>query len=466
VVVRYATDELIGPEGLTLEESQDIVGMLAELPDLWDVNVSAWLNDSTTSRFKPEGNQEPFIAFVKKMTTKPVVGVGRFTSPDTMVSQIRRGILDMIGAARPSIADPFLPKKIEEGRPDDIRECIGCNMCVSGDFTMSHFRCTQNPTMGEEWRKGWHPEILPARKSQDEVLVVGAGPAGLECARALGQRGYRVNLAEASGELGGRVARETKLPGLSEWGRVRDYRAYQLGKLANVEIYRGSRLDAAHLLEMGASRVVIDTGAHWRRDGVGRMHGFAVPGLDAPNVFTPDDIMAGKPVKGPVVIYDDDHYYMGGVIAEKLRRDGHDVAIVTPADLVSGWTVKTLESTQIQRHLLELGIELVVKQDVVRFKGDHVELACVFTGKLSQRACASLVTVTARLPDDTLYRDLMAQPDAVRSAGIKSVTMIGDALAPGTIAAAVYQGHRYARELDEPPVGEVAFKREMPSLVV
>jgi dimethylamine/trimethylamine dehydrogenase len=428
--------------------------------------VSAWLNDSTTSRFKPEGNQEPFIAFVKKMTTKPVVGVGRFTSPDTMVSQIRRGILDMIGAARPSIADPFLPKKIEEGRPDDIRECIGCNMCVSGDFTMSHFRCTQNPTMGEEWRKGWHPEILPARKSQDEVLVVGAGPAGLECARALGQRGYRVNLAEASGELGGRVAREMKLPGLSEWGRVRDYRAYQLGKLANVEIYRGSRLDAAHLLEMGASRVVIATGAHWRRDGVGRMHGFAVPGLDAPNVFTPDDIMAGKPVKGPVVIYDDDHYYMGGVIAEKLRRDGHDVAIVTPADLVSGWTVKTLESTQIQRHLLELGIELVVKQDVVRFKGDHVELACVFTGKLSQRACASLVTVTARLPDDTLYRDLMAQPDAVRSAGIKSVTMIGDALAPGTIAAAVYQGHRYARELDEPPVGEVAFKREMPSLVV
>ena len=152
------------------------------------------------------------------MTSKPVVGVGRFTSPDSMVAQIRRGILDFIGAARPSIADPFLPKKIEEGRLEDIRECIGCNICVSGDYTITPIRCTQNPTMGEEWRKGWHPEIISAKGSEDAVLIVGAGPAGLECARALGQRGYRVHLAEAGEELGGRVAKESRLPGLAEWG--------------------------------------------------------------------------------------------------------------------------------------------------------------------------------------------------------------------------------------------------------
>ncbi|MFZ5789231.1 MAG: FAD-dependent oxidoreductase [Pseudomonadota bacterium] len=465
VVVRYAVDELMGPEGLTLEESRDIVGMLAELPDLWDVNVSAWLNDSTTSRFKPEGNQEPFIAFVKKHTTKPVVGVGRFTSPDTMVSQVRRGVLDMIGAARPSIADPFLPKKIEEGRLDDIRECIGCNICVSGDFTMSPIRCTQNPTMGEEWRKGWHPEIIPARRSNDEVLVVGAGPAGLECARALGQRGYRVHLAEASAELGGRVARESRLPSLSEWIRVRDYRVYQIDKMANIEVFRDSRLDAEHVREFGAAHVVIATGARWRRDGVGRTHGFAIPGFDAVNVFTPDDIIAGRRPTGPVIVYDDDYYYMGGVIAEKLRRDGLDVAIVTPADLVSPWTQKTLEASHIQRRLLELGIELLVKQDVAAFKGDHVELACAYTGRRSQRACASLVAVTARLPEEALYRQLLVDPDAMEKAGIKSVTAIGDARAPGTIAAAVYQGHRFARELDEPATGEVAFKRELPTAV-
>ena len=90
-----------------------------------------------------------------------MVGVGRFTSPDTMVSQVKRGLLDLIGAARPSIADPFLPKKIEEGRPEDIRECIGCNICVSGDMTQTPIRCTQNPTMGEEWRRGHQGHLEP-----------------------------------------------------------------------------------------------------------------------------------------------------------------------------------------------------------------------------------------------------------------------------------------------------------------
>ena len=90
--------------------------MLAELPDLWDVNVAGWDNDSLTSRFGKEGHQEPIISFVKQLTSKPVVGVGRFTSPETMVSMVKRGVLDLIGSARPSIADPFLPQKIKEGR--------------------------------------------------------------------------------------------------------------------------------------------------------------------------------------------------------------------------------------------------------------------------------------------------------------------------------------------------------------
>jgi dimethylamine/trimethylamine dehydrogenase len=201
--------------------------MLAELPDLWDVNISGWSNDSQTSRFAKEGYQEEYTRFVKSLTTKPVVGVGRFTSPDTMVSQIKRGVMDFIGAARPSIADPFLPKKLQEGRIEDIRECIGCNICVSSDYTSTNLRCTQNPTMGEEWRRGWHPERIAAKKSDGAVLVIGAGPAGLEAALAAARRGYEVHLAEATSTLGGRVTREAALPGLSEWARVRDWRVGQ-----------------------------------------------------------------------------------------------------------------------------------------------------------------------------------------------------------------------------------------------
>ena len=463
VVVRMAVEELLGEDGLTSEaEGRDVIEMLAELPDLWDVNVSSWFNDSTTSRFHPEGSQERYIAFVKQVTSKPVVGVGRFTSPDTMVSMIRRGVLDMIGAARPSIADPFLPKKIEDGRPDDIRECIGCNICVSGDFTITPIRCTQNPTMGEEWRKGWHPEVIPAKTSDESVLVIGAGPAGLECARALGERGYAVHLAEATADLGGRVSAETRLPGLAEWGRVRDYRVYQLGKLPNVEIYRDSRLTAEHVREFGFPHIVLATGARWRRDGVGRDRIRPVPGFDGAGVYTPDDIMAGATPAGPVVIFDDDHFYMGGVLAEKLRREGLEVALVTPAEAASVWTANTLEVRHIQKRLLELGVEIVPNRTVTRFDGEAAELACVFTGRQFYRPCASVVSVTARLPVEGLYQELRADPDGLAAAGIRSVTAIGDCLAPGTIAMAVYAGHRFAREFGEPPAPIVPFRRELP----
>src|SRR5262249_28722175 len=268
VAVRLTVDELLGPAGMHKEETQEVVGLLAELPDLWDFTLGGWDNDSRSSRFAEEGNQEPYIAGLKSLTSKPVVGVGRFTSPDAMVRQIRKGLLDLIGAARPSIADPFLPRKIEEGHPEDIRECIGCNICISGDMTMSPIRCTQNPSMGEEWRRGWHPERIRPRRSDSRALVVGAGPAGLECARALGQRGYPVALAEAGHELGGRVARECRLPHVSAWGRVRDYRVQQLAKLPAVEIFRESPLAASDVLEFGFPHVVIATGARWRRDGI------------------------------------------------------------------------------------------------------------------------------------------------------------------------------------------------------
>lgn len=229
VVARFAVDEMMGSDGLEWQnEGRDAIEMMAEMPDMWDVNVADWANDSMTSRFAPEGYQEDYIAFVKQVSSKPVTTVGRYTSPDTMVSAIRRGLVDMICAARPSIADPFLPNKIKEGRADDIRECIGCNICAAWNNLSAPIRCTQNPTMGEEWRKGWHPEKITAKESDSHVLVVGAGPAGLEAAHQLGKRGYRVTLAEAADQAGGRVSRESALPNLNAWARVRDYR---LGKL-------------------------------------------------------------------------------------------------------------------------------------------------------------------------------------------------------------------------------------------
>ncbi|HEY2662113.1 MAG TPA: FAD-dependent oxidoreductase [Caulobacteraceae bacterium] len=465
VAVRLAVDELMGEAGLTSQgEGRDIIEMLAQLPDLWDVNISAWSNDSQTSRFAQEGYQEDYTRFVKSMTTKPVVGVGRFTSPDTMVSQIRRGVLDFIGAARPSIADPFLPKKLEEGREDDIRECIGCNMCVSSDYSSTNLRCTQNPTMGEEWRRGWHPERIATKGSDGAALIVGAGPAGLEAALSAARRGYEVHLAEATAQLGGRVSREAALPGLSEWARVRDWRVGQLNKLTNVHIYRDSRLEAEHVQEFGARHVVVATGALWRRDGVGRENGFALEGFDGASVFTPDDIMAGRLPPGPVVIFDDDHYYMGGVLAERCRASGAAVTLVTPAAMPSAWTANTLEALPIARRLARLGVEVVTYSNISRFADGRVVLVNGLTGALTQREAASVVTVTARLPVDGLYEALKAMPERLSEVGIASLKRIGDCYAPSTIQAAVYAGHKLARELDDAAVTAL-LPRELPQWV-
>ena len=469
VPCRISMDELLGPDGLEKAEAEDAIGMVAELPDLWDLVLAGWENDSVTSRFGAEGTHESFIDGVKKLTTKPVVAVGRYTSPDRMASVVRKGLIDLIGCARPSIADPFLPKKIEEGRLEDIRECIGCNICVSGDFTVSPIRCTQNPTMGEEWRRGWHPERIRPKASDKPVLLVGAGPAGLEAAQALGKRGYEVTLAEKSTELGGRVNREIRLPGLSAWGRVRDHREQQLHQLSNVRIYFDSELDAASVLEFGFPRVVVATGARWRRDGVGHHWTRPMPIAGGTRVLTPDDVMDGAtlPQGTPVLVWDDDHYYMGGLMAEVLADMGCETHYLTPACEVSTWTRATMEQHFIQARLLEKGVKVHPFANLDAVGEGGVTASCVFTGRAEEVEAEAVVLVTSRASEDRLARDLEARAADWSDAGIESVVTIGDALAPATIAHAVYAGRRYAEELDGPPVtgDEVPFRRELAELL-
>ena len=456
VAVRLAVDELHGPRGITSEgEGREVIAMLAELPDLWDVNVAGALgNDSKSARFSSEGFQEPYIAFVKSLTTKPVVSVGRFTSPDTMVAQIKRGVQDFIGAARPSIADPFLPLKIREGRADEIRECIGCNICRAANNEGAHLRCTQNPTIAEEWRQGWHPERIAIHPKREKVLVVGAGPAGLEAALSLGRRGLEVALAESGAQLGGRLLHESTLPGLSTWIRVRDWRSHMIGKLSNVSVYPASHMTADDIVDFGADHVVLATGSAWRRDGIG------VAYMDAgsfPSALTPDDVFAGSPITGPVVIYDDEHYFIGGALAEKLRNLGHDVTLATPHAMASSWTVMTDEQDFVQTRLMQAGVTLALSQRVTAQQNQTVTLRCAYTARETTLACGTLILVTGRLPDDGLYTALTASPQKF------GLSRVGDCLQPSSVADAVYSAHRFARAFGLQDQG-APLRRERPPL--
>ena len=438
-----------GTFGFSNAELRDFIEMHGNLPDIWDLAQGTWEACSGTSRFKPEGAQEDLVRGIKALTAKPIVGVGRFTSPDAMVHQIKSGILDFIGAARPSIADPFLPLKVEEGRYEDIRECIGCNICVSGDMTGSLSRCTQNTAFMEEWRKGWHPDRARPKGASESVLIVGAGPTGLEAALQAARRGYRVTLAEATITLGGRVAKERALPGLSAWGRVADYRTGQMATMTNVYIYRDSRLTAEDVLAMGADHVAIATGAQWRRDAVARLHLHPIPTDAAMPVFTPDDLMAGLgPTSGRVCLYDDDHFYIGSVLAELLVARGCRVDYVTPAVKVAEWADNTLEQGAIMRRLLEIGVEIRLSKAPETIGAKEVSLGCTWTGRPTQLPADAVLMVTSRTPDDALFHATKALD--WQAAGIRSLQLIGDAAAPGPIAWATYAGRAWAEGLDAP----------------
>jgi dimethylamine/trimethylamine dehydrogenase len=444
--------------------------------DLWNIKISyfmEWGNDAGPSRFFKSGYQTWATKAVKEVTNIPVVGVNRMTSPDEMAALIRAGEADFVGAARPSIADPFLPNKIREGRTDDIRECIGCNICVAQFNQEAPLICTQNATAMEEYRRGWHPEKFDPAPDPCSVLVVGAGPAGLECARVLGLRGYEVHLRDAEDEIGGHLRDVMRYPGLAEWGRVISYREGQIAKLSSVELHTGvGKMSTDDILTYGADKVVIAVGAHWATDGLNAVGFGPIEGADAstPQFCTPEQIMAGKEVGDRVVVIDGDGYFTGAAMAEMMADQGKEVSIVTQFMEVAPFCQNTLEGPNLQRllheknikqHLLHwidsMTVDNSVKMSLAYAYRDGSEVVMPpKTGQFPRRAgtdvtnleCDTVILCTARKSNTALFTELKSRKAKWADNDIEAVFHVGDCHTPRFIQLSVFEGHRLAREFE------------------
>ncbi len=459
IATRMCIDGRDSLPGVHVEEMLEVVAMLDPIVDLFDVNVGAWPEDSGTSRYYPEGHQRPWILRVREATGKPIVGVGRYTSPDLMASIIRSGAVDLIGAARPAIADPFLPRKIAEGRYGDIRECTGSNVCILKEETFAHVGCVQNPTAGEEYRRGWHPEGVPAIDMPDRAaLVIGAGPAGMECALTLARRGLAaVHLVDEQDQIGGHLRWTRALPTLGDWGRIIDWRAIQLDQHPAIEVITGRRMSADDVMDYGADIVVIATGSRWAGDGSQPATDAVISGAD--HALTPEQIMSGsRPAAGrAVVVYDAEGYYVGPGIAELLALEGYDVHLVTSHPVVSPVSDGTLEGDFLRRHLHQAGVRMHTGVTLTDIDAQGVR-GETSLGEPWSLAEASVVLVTHRVSDDKLAREL-------RDRGME-VHVVGDAMLPSMVSEAVFDGHRLAREIDGPhPDYPLAYLRERPGAV-
>jgi len=341
---------------------------------------------------------------------------------------------------------------------------MGNNSCLARGNTGNHLGCAQNATAGEEYRRGWHPErFTRAHNADRDVLVVGAGPAGMECAIVLGKRQMRrVHLVEAEPEIGGTMRWIPQLPGLGEWKRFVDWRTIQLSKLPNVEVHTGVRLSADAVRDYGAELVVIATGGHWADDGLNALTHGPIRGADAarPHVLTPEQVMLDgkRPRGGHIVVYDVEGYFMAPGIAEKLAREGFQVELITVLEQISPYSDETLDGPELRKHLHDLGVAMrrAVSLDEIHDGG----VVCSSFGDRIELDTDGVVLVTQRLSNEELYLQLH-ESAALKAAGIEGIYRIGDCVAPRMLPEVIFDGHRLGREIDSPnPALPLPYLRE------
>jgi 2,4-dienoyl-CoA reductase-like NADH-dependent reductase (Old Yellow Enzyme family) len=432
------------PGDLELEDVKRIVPDLEQQADVDYVDVSAGVHHAyihTPMEFEP-GWEKAYAKSIRGVSSKPVLLVGRITTPDVAERLLAEGHGDAICLARQLFTDPDWVTKASEGRADDIRRCVAANYCWKSVSRGGRVQCVYNPEIGREavWGKGTLQRVDRPRK----VVVVGAGPAGLEFARVAAARGHNPVVVEQGSEVGGHVRLESLLPSRAEYGLIATWLADQARK-NGAEIRTSSAVTTANLDEVLAAErpdhVVVATGSRYSRDGFQGWTAGPIPGWETGNCVSWDEVVTGaaRPT-GDVLVLDDLCHVIAPLTAVALAQDGASVRLVTRWPMVGLETILDVYLDWILPKLYQAGVEMLVDHWIESIDGRRVTLANVHHPEGGRELEAdAIVMVTGRRSENELY-------PLLRERGI-SAELIGDAIAPRGTYEAVYEGHRQARKV-------------------
>ncbi|KUJ78001.1 oxidoreductase [Ruegeria marisrubri] len=364
-----------------------------------------------------------------------VTAESNIRTPENANTVLGSGQADLVALVRAQIADPHLVTKARQGRLEDIRGCLTCNQQCWGRRGRDYYiSCLINPSAGHEYLWGGD-RFTPAEKPKT-ILVVGAGPAGLETARVAAERGHKVILAEASSELGGQF----RLAGLQpRRAQITDLIAWygrQLDKLG-VDLRFNSYMDAEDIQAVGADEVVLATGSMPAGTGFQKAlpHVPELPGIETGNVWSVEDVMGRAARLGQkVIVLDEGGNWRGIGTAWHLAEAGHQVSIVTPDAMVARELFRSATDFPARRTLARLGASFVTEAAIAGWSGQAAEVQCLLTGERSQLLADSLVLATGNVAENRLAGDL-------RALGIASY-IVGDACAPRLASAAIFEGRK------------------------
>ena len=362
-----------------------------------------------------------------------IIAEASIRTPDNANTLLGAGQADLVSVVRGQIADPHLVSKAREDRSEDIRGCLSCNQQCWGRRGRDYYiSCLINPSVGHEYL--WGGDRFTKTEAPKTVLVVGGGPAGLECARVAAERGHRVTLVEASSELGGQFRLAGLQPRRAQITDLIDWYGRQIEKLG-IDLRYNSYFDAEDIAGFGADEIVLANGSLPDESGFQKAlpDMASLPGAELGNVWSTEDVMGRAARLGDnVILLDQGGHWRGVGTAWHLAEAGHRVTIVTPDAMVAKELTRTASDFTARQRLAQLGARFVTDSAITEWTGQAASVVSLLTGTRTELAADALVLATGNKAVDDLS-------DELRAMGHRPI-LIGDALASRTCAAAIYDG--------------------------